>query len=157
MNSSIDHSTFVLKRHYPKPARQVFSAFADPAKKQRWFLESPNKQVDEFTMDFQVGGVERARYRHSGAMPFAGVPFVNESRYLYIETDRTVITASTMTLGGRCISTALNTIELNAVGDGGTDLTFTFQGVFLEGSDGPKMRQAGWNGLFERLGSELGN
>jgi uncharacterized protein YndB with AHSA1/START domain len=155
VESSIKHSTFIIKRHYPKPAPKVFAAFADPAKKRRWFAEGPNNQVDEFEMDFQIGGIERSRYRYPGEMPFAGVPFVNEGRYLYISTGRTVVTASTMTVGDRCISASLNTVELMPVGDSRTDLIFTFQGAFLEGADGPEVREAGWNKLFERLEAEL--
>ena len=66
MESSIKHGTFVITRHYSKAARQVFAAFADPAKKRRWFLDGPNNHVDEFEMNFQVGGIERARYHQPG-------------------------------------------------------------------------------------------
>ncbi len=155
MESSIKHGTFVITRHYSKAARQVFAAFADPAKKRRWFLDGPNNHVDEFEMNFQVGGIERARYRHRAGTPVAGIPFVNEGRYLHIQADQLVVTASTMSLGGQPISHSLNTFELLPLGSDRTELTFTFQGVFLEGSDGPERREAGWNTLLERLECEL--
>jgi len=37
----------------------------------------------------------------------------------------------------------------------GTDLILTFQSAFLEGADGPEMRQAGWRGLLDKLAAEL--
>jgi hypothetical protein len=37
----------------------------------------------------------------------------------------------------------------------GTDLILTFQSAFLEGADGPEMRQAGWRGILEKLAKEL--
>jgi uncharacterized protein YndB with AHSA1/START domain len=33
----------------------------------------------------------------------------------------------------------------------GTELICTHQGAFLPGSDGPKIREAGWNTLLDRL------
>jgi uncharacterized protein YndB with AHSA1/START domain len=33
---SVIHSTFVIERRYPKLPEEVFSAFADTAKKRRW-------------------------------------------------------------------------------------------------------------------------
>ena len=63
------HSTFTIDRHYPAVPARVFHAFADPARKRRWFLEDGNKRVDFHEMDFRVGGVERARFRH-GRLPW---------------------------------------------------------------------------------------
>jgi hypothetical protein len=37
----------------------------------------------------------------------------------------------------------------------GTNLIFTEQGAYFEGSDGPKMRQDGWRLLLESLAKEL--
>ncbi len=37
----------------------------------------------------------------------------------------------------------------------GTDLICTHQGAFFEGADGPKMREAGWRTLLDKLTAEL--
>jgi hypothetical protein len=37
----------------------------------------------------------------------------------------------------------------------GTNLVLTFQSAFLEGADGPEMREAGWRRLLEKLAGEL--
>jgi len=37
----------------------------------------------------------------------------------------------------------------------GTDLLFTHQAAFFEGSDGPEMRKGGWEKLLTNLDSEL--
>ncbi len=65
-----------------------------------------------------------------------------------------VVTASTMSLGDKRISASLVTIELLPTGLG-TDLIFTHQAAFFEGSDGPQMREAGWKHLFDGLAKEL--
>jgi hypothetical protein len=37
----------------------------------------------------------------------------------------------------------------------GTDLIFTEQAAFFEGSDGPQLREDGWHKLLEHLAREL--
>jgi uncharacterized protein YndB with AHSA1/START domain len=58
---SVAHSTFSIERAYPASPARVFAAFANQATKQRWFAEGEGWQVDEFSLDFWVGGYERAR------------------------------------------------------------------------------------------------
>ena len=152
---SVIHSTFVIERSYPKSTDRVFAAFADPGKKRRWFAEGEKHEVEEFVMDFRVGGAERTLYRFKEGTPFPGVTLRNEVSYQDIVPGRRLVTASTMTLGDRRISCSLVTIEL-LPSETGTDLICTHQGAFFEGSDGPKMREEGWRKLFDRLGADLG-
>jgi uncharacterized protein YndB with AHSA1/START domain len=151
---SVIHGTFVIERSYPKPPGRVFSAFADAAKKRRWFAESESHDVEEFELEFRVGGAERFRYRFKDGTPFPGVALMNEGIYQDIVPDRRIVTASTMTLGDRRISASLVTVELLPT-DEGTDLICTHQGAFFEGADGPKMREEGWRFLLDRLAKEL--
>jgi uncharacterized protein YndB with AHSA1/START domain len=48
----------------------------------------------------------------------------------------------------------LATVELLPT-DAGTDLIFTHQGAFFEGSGGPAMREEGWRKLLDNLSAEL--
>ena len=155
-DQSVIHSTFVIQRNYPTPPEKVFSAFADSVKKRRWFAEGDRHQVEDFQMDFRVGGPERFRYRFNESTPFNGVLLTSEGSYQDIVLNRRVVTASNMTFGDKCISAALFTIEFVPAGHG-TDLICTHQGAFFEGADGPKMREAGWRTLFERLAKQLSN
>jgi uncharacterized protein YndB with AHSA1/START domain len=151
---TVVHSTFVTERSYPKPPEVVFAAFADPAKKRRWFAEGHSHKVEEFAMDFRVGGVEVTRYRFTEESPFPGVALSTEGTIQDIVDGRRIVSASTMTLGERHISSSLVTVELVAT-ESGTDLIFTHQGAFYEGSDGPEMREAGWKTLLDRLTTEV--
>jgi uncharacterized protein YndB with AHSA1/START domain len=151
---SVIHSTFVIERSYPKPPAVVFSAFAEAAKKRRWFAEGENHEVEEFEMEFRVGGTERFRYRFKEGSPLKGAVLSNEGKYQNIVPNRLVVTASAMTLGDKHISASLVTIELLPTNKG-TDLICTHQGAFFEGADGPQMREAGWHSLFEALEKEL--
>jgi uncharacterized protein YndB with AHSA1/START domain len=147
------HDTFVLERHYPLPASEVFAALADPDLKRRWFAEGDHP-AESFEMDFQVGGAERTLFRLGEDTPFPGTPIVTEGRYEDITLGRRVVVSSTMSLGDRRISTTLVTFELveNA---GGTDLILTHQAAFYEGADGPEMRKDGWEKMLAALDRQL--
>ena len=58
--------------------------------------------------------------------------------------------ASTMKRDECIFSASLVTFELLPTGNG-TDLIITHQGAFFEGSDGPAIRNQGWNVLADRL------
>jgi uncharacterized protein YndB with AHSA1/START domain len=153
---TVIHNTFVLERSYPVKPERVFAAFADTAKKRRWFLESDDHSstVEHYEMDFRVGGKETARVRLGPGTPVAGLACTNEISYLGIIPDQRIVFVSTMSIEDRCISASLGTFELLPT-EKGTDLIFTHQAAFFEGADGPEMRKAGWESLFARLTAEL--
>src|SRR5882672_6327428 len=134
------HDTFVLENSYPKPAERVFAAFADEARKRRWYAESKVHDIETFEMEFRIGGAEVARYRLSEDTPFPGVILASDSTYQDIVPNQRIVLVQTMTMGGRRISSALITLEFLAT-DQGCDLVFTHQAAFFEGADGPEMRK----------------
>lgn len=151
---SVIHSTFVIERHYPATPERVFAAFADPAKKRRWFAEGGSSEVEEFQMDFRVGGNERTIRRFKEGTPFPGVALTSLTNYQDIVPNRRVVFVYTMTLGERRISASLATFELLPV-EKGTNLVFTEQAAFFEGADGPQIREQGWRKLLDQLTKEL--
>lgn len=152
---SVTHNTFVIEKSLAKPPGTVFRAFSEPSKKRSWFGEGPGHDVETFESDFRPGGKELARYRFKEGTPFPGVELANEGTYLDVVPDKRIVTASTMSLGGKRISASLVTFEFFPDGESGTTLIFTHQGAFFEGADGPEMREAGWRSLLEQLGAEL--
>ena len=147
--SAVVHSTFSLERTYPSPPARVFAAFANQETKRRWFAEGEGWQVDEFTVDFRVGGREVARFRFKG-----GPPMGNDTVYLDIVPERRIVLVYTMTAGDRRISVSLATVEIAPAG-AGTRLVYTEQGAFFEGADAPRQREHGCRWLLEQLAEEL--
>jgi uncharacterized protein YndB with AHSA1/START domain len=150
---TVVHSTFVIERHYPATPERVFTALADPAKKRRWYGDARTLGLEQFEMDFRVGGLEHARYQVTEG-PVKGCTITNQTTYLDIVDNRRVVIGYSMALDGRRFSASLATFEL-VPSDEGTNLVFTEQGAYFEGSDGPQMREQGWRGLLELLGQEV--
>jgi len=108
-------------------------------------------------MDFRVGGRETTRFvvrgeTKGGASKFTEIR--NETTYLDIIADRRIVLAYTMAHDEKRISASLATFELSPSAHG-TKLTFTEQGAFFEGADGPKRRERGWRELLSQLDEAL--
>jgi uncharacterized protein YndB with AHSA1/START domain len=150
MLPAVIHKSFTLERTYPTSRARVFAALADPKKKRRWFAESTGFVIAEYSLDFQVGGFERTRFRYGADGP----PMTNDCVYLDIQPEERVVFAYAMTIGGAPLSSSLGTMELRDV-PGGTLLLYTEQTAYTNGQDGHEGRREGTIGLLERLAREL--
>jgi uncharacterized protein YndB with AHSA1/START domain len=148
------HSTFVVERNFPQRPARVFSAFAQPALKRRWYAESGQQEIQEFHMDFRVGGSERFRYQFPEGHPIAGSKIANEGIYQDIVEEKRIVMTNRMSLNGISIAVMLTTFEFVPAGSG-TDVVLTHQGTYLDWPDGAKMIEVGWTHLVERLLNEL--
>jgi uncharacterized protein YndB with AHSA1/START domain len=151
---TVIHDTFTLERTFEATVEKVFAFLADPQKKKRWYAAADERDLEGFEMDFRVGGVERLASRMGDKTPFAGAVLANEGRFEDILDNRRVVVSTSMTLGGRRISTSLVTFEVMANG-AATDMVLTHQACFYEGADGPQMRRGGWEALLSRLGQAI--
>lgn len=147
--SNAIHSTFALERNFSQRPARVFSAFAQPALKRRWYTEGDHEILD-FHMDFRLGGNEQFRYRFKEGHPIAGSEIANESTYQDIADEKRIVMTSRMSLNGKPILVMIATFEF-APSDQGTTVTLTHQGTYLDWPDGVKMIEMGWNALLDRL------
>jgi uncharacterized protein YndB with AHSA1/START domain len=141
---SAEHATFEIERTYEAPPARVFAAWADVDAKGSWF--GPG---EAHTLDFAVGGAEHLTVRMPG-----GDVYTYDARYEDIVTDERIVYTFDMHNNDRRISVSLTTVVFDADGDG-TRLTYTEQGVFLDGLDTAAAREHGTRELLVALGEAL--
>jgi uncharacterized protein YndB with AHSA1/START domain len=152
------HATFVLEREYPVPLDRVWAAFADFEIKRKWF-GSEDFDYLERSDDFRVGGVmiDNAHLGKGGPLS------QYRATYTDITPNQRIVYSYDMWLDGVHASTSISTIVFEPTDDGagpGTRLTFTEQGVHLDGVHGPGPdaaagREAGTAGLLDAIGKLL--
>jgi uncharacterized protein YndB with AHSA1/START domain len=143
------HDTFTIKRSYPATPARTFAAFADPDAKARWADSAETEAVGDtdgyLEFDFRVGGHERFAF----AMP-SGVIYSYDARYYDIVADQRIVYSYEMQADGVADSLSIVTIEFAAEA-AGTALTYTEQGVFLDGIDRPADRVEGVTEMLDGL------
>jgi uncharacterized protein YndB with AHSA1/START domain len=150
MTLSITHGTFTIERTFPDatPAR-VFTAFAKPEAKGRWFAGPPGWEQHEAAMDFRVGGREVMAGKHGNGMVSRF-----DCHYLDIVPDARIVYSYVMHIDGKKISVSLATVEITAQGSA-AHLVITEHGAFLDGYDNAGSRERGTNFLMDQLGKSL--
>ena len=146
------HDTFVIKRTYPVPVSRVFAAFASKEAKDAWAdtgdLGEPGADAADTEFDFRVGGNERFGFGYQG------ISYRYEARYYDIVPDQRIVYCYEMYAGEDRMSVSVATVVIEPAGRS-TKLTYTEQGVFLDGIDKPELRQEGTEWLLDNLGKYL--
>jgi uncharacterized protein YndB with AHSA1/START domain len=154
---SVIHDTFSIERTYPAAASRVFAAFASAEAKGAWGdtggLESAEGEagIDEF--DFRPGG--RERFGHK----WEGTTYRYDALYYDIVPDQRIVYSYEMYADDARISVSVATIEFAKSGDD-TALTWTEQGAYLDGIDGPQapaLRKGGTTEMLDGLTRYLTN
>ena len=143
------HATFVIERSYPVSVSAVWHALSDNDARDQWFGGGPEFDAQEKSHDFRVGGhtVEAGQWRGGPTSRFLAT-------YTDIVNQQRMVFTYDMWVDDRHMSTSLTTIVVEPDGDG-TRLTYTEQGVHLDGLDTVDGREEGTRGLFDNLGSFL--
>jgi uncharacterized protein YndB with AHSA1/START domain len=145
MDRSTEHATFAIERTYDAAPARVFSAWADPVAKAKWFGTSPAVHQ----LDFRVGGEES----NTGGPP-GGPVYVYRARIAEIVPDSRIVSTYTMDMDGELISVSVATVELAPAGSG-TQLKYTEQAVYLDGADNAAQREDGCREILESLAEFL--
>jgi uncharacterized protein YndB with AHSA1/START domain len=143
------HATFVIERSYPAPVSAVWNALTDTEARSQWFGGGAEFDEHENSHDFRVGGhgIEAGQWHGGPTTRFV-------STYTDIVDQQRVVFTYDMWLDDRHISTSLTTITVAPDGVG-TLVTYTEQGVHLDGLDSVEGREEGTRGLLENLGAYL--
>ena len=143
------HATFVVERTYDAAVTRVWAALSENDARDQWFTGGPEFTASEKSHDFRVGGhgTEVGRWHGGPASRFV-------STYTDIVEHQRIVFTYDMWLDDRHISTSLTTIALEPDGDG-TRVTYTEQGVHLDGLDSAEGREEGTKGILDQLGAYL--
>ena len=155
MTHAAQFDTFTMERSFTAPLARVFRAFSDPSEKKRWFAEGAQHEIEQYDMQFEVGGRELARYRFKPGTPFAGVALESAGYFLDIVPQQRIVVAATMAMGERRFSASLHTFEFFSDAHNSTRLVFTHQAMYGDGADGPELRRIGWQKLLDQLHAGL--
>ena len=141
------HDTFAIERRYLAIPSRVFAAFASTDAKSNWrwidrLAEDDGVVAAEF--DFRIGGRERFGFKRRGTA------FRYDARYYDIVPDQRIIYAYEMYADDTRISVSVATIEFTKDA-AGTALTWTEQGAYLDGIDGPQAPSLREQGTAEML------
>jgi uncharacterized protein YndB with AHSA1/START domain len=146
---SVEHASFCIERVYDAAPARVFSAWSSAEAKRRWFFCEDSWRVLEHGFDFRVGGRERLSVEPPG-----GAPHSMDALYHDIVEGQRIVYSYDMYIGAERISVSLVTVALEAKGRS-TRLTFTEQGVFLDGLASPAEREEGTRVGLENLATLL--
>jgi uncharacterized protein YndB with AHSA1/START domain len=143
---SVIHDTFSIARTYPASLPRLFGAFASQEAKNIWGdtgdLDSYDAAQTEF--EFRVGGRERFGFKYQGHA------YRYDALYYDIVPGERIIYSYEMYADDTRISVSVATIEFTET-DGGAALTWTEQGAYLDGIDGPGASQLRSEGTAEML------
>jgi uncharacterized protein YndB with AHSA1/START domain len=131
------HGAFTIERIYEARPARVFAAWTSVEAKAAWNFCDESWRPTLHEIDFRVGGRERIR-----TGPAGGTVHAFDGTFHDIVPDRRIVFAYDMRLDQRLISVSLATITVAPEGKG-TRLTFTEQGVFLDGYDDVAGREEG--------------
>jgi uncharacterized protein YndB with AHSA1/START domain len=144
---SVIHDTFTIERTYPATPGRVFAAFASEAAKDSWGDTGdaqPAESAGPSEFDFRVGGRERFSHRYEGRT------YRYDGLYYDIVPDQRIVYSYEMYADDVRISVSVTTIEFVKSGDG-TELSWTEQGTYLDGIDGPEAPELRRGGTAEML------
>lgn len=142
----VAHHSFTLERTFKAAPAKVWEAFAVKEKKEAWFSDGENWTNERHDMDFRVGGRE-----HNSGKFHGGVSHIFDAMYYDIVPNERMVYTYEMYLDANRISVSLATIEFEPTASGGTRMTLTEQGAFLDGFDNGKQREEGTHGLMDWL------
>jgi uncharacterized protein YndB with AHSA1/START domain len=149
------HDTFTIERTYPVPAGRAFAAFTTREAKDAWGGDGEAAETGhdagDSEFDFRLGGRERF------ASSYQGTVYRYDACYYDIVPGQRIIYSYEMYADDARISVSVATIEFAATADG-TTLTWTEQGAYLDGFDGPeapRLREGGTAGMLDGLAKYL--
>jgi uncharacterized protein YndB with AHSA1/START domain len=146
---NVVHASFTITRQWKTAPARVFEAFAKEEAKAKWFAGPPGSEELEKSFDFREGGRETKKGRHAN-----GIVSSFDCIYRDIVPNERIVYSYVMHIDGKKISVSQACIEIKPE-NGGTKLTVTEYGDYLDGYDDAGSREHGTNFLMDALGKSV--
>ena len=146
---TVTNADFTLERTYDVPPERVFPAWTDERIKRRWFLPDPAEGTT-YELDAREGGQELL----STSMP-DGRAITYAARYVDVVAGERLVALTEMHLDGARMAATLSVVTFEAADGGGTALTLTEHGAYLDGLDEPRFREQGTGEQLDRVAEVL--
>ena len=140
----LNHGGLSVTRRINAPPDSVYEAWTQLEHRKHWFAGPAWTEIER-RVDLRVGGTEVAHGRFEN-----GTETIYTARFHLIEPNVRLIYAFDMRVGGKPFSVSLAGVEFREE-SGGTALTYTEQGFFLDWEYDANSRLTGTNGLLDQF------
>ncbi|MEV6816694.1 SRPBCC domain-containing protein [Micromonospora sp. NPDC051296] len=140
----MNHGAVEASRQIAAPRQVVYDAWTALEHRRQWFVGPAWTEIER-SVDLRVGGTEIAHGRFAD-----GTESIYTARYHLIEPAVRLIYAFDMHVAGSHFSVSLAGVEFED-SLGGTKLTYTEQGFFLQGDYDHTSRDKGTQGLLDQF------
>tara|TARA_R110000751_G_scaffold234229_3_gene335488 strand:- start:114059 stop:114505 length:447 start_codon:yes stop_codon:yes gene_type:complete len=134
------HDTITLERDFDASAAEVFAAYADVKKREKWTTPEEGAEVQITACDFQTGGSETARCGTKGAMQYD-----LSLTYHMVEQEKLIVFSEELREGDNVLTVALITFEISEGENGKAHLNLTDQVTSFVGKDGAEGHRHGYS------------
>jgi len=144
----LKHGTIEIRKKFSTSVSNVFEAFADINKRQKWAVPT-GQQIRYLQSNFSVGGIDIALCGDPTQMNFKTIAY-----YCDIEKNQRIIFTESVLHKESLISVALNCLEFYSSRTG-CEIKMTIQVSDLSGGEVKANYKQGWEAVFKNLSEQL--
>jgi uncharacterized protein YndB with AHSA1/START domain len=146
---SFTEGTVDLTEDFGQPVDAVFAAWSEENAQRAWGDPGEGWKMSFDRFRFTVGETDVCRFGPTG-----GQQYINENRYLEIESGKRIVYSTSLSSNGRLTFAGTVAITFEEVGDG-TRMRLVEQGLYFNGHDDVAGHRSGWASMLGALGKYL--
>jgi uncharacterized protein YndB with AHSA1/START domain len=142
---SVSEGSVDLTKMFDVPVDKVFAAWADQNAQLAWSDPGEGWSMTFDAFSFAIGETDSCRFGPDG-----GPEYINENRYLAIESCKRIVYWTSLMTGGRIIFAGTVAATFEAIGEG-TRMRLIENGLYLDGLDDAEGHRSGWQSMLGAL------
>lgn len=145
----LEEGTVDLTKEYEHPVATVFAAWSHEEAQRQWGDPGAGWHMDFDRFSFAVGDTDICRFGPEG-----GDEYLNENRYLEIETEHRVVYATSLRANGVLTFAGTVSVAFDSHGEG-TRMRLVEQGLYFDGHDSVEGHREGWQHMLTSIAAWL--